>query len=152
MWLMPTPPDRIRNTKTLALTIAAGMVLLFVAGVVFAVSRSTSVIITQADALHDADEALRAVTVARAQIELANFHTLVGQEPTPEEAAAIAEGLDDADTALGFAERGVADVIAAGAATESLAFSYNRFDAIARSTIERLRAGESVKRCVCRAG
>lgn len=125
----------------MALTIGAGLVLLFVVGIIFAVSRSTSAIISEADALHDADEALRAVTVVRAQLELASLQSQISGAGSDQEREAILSGLDEATEALAFAGDGLAGVIESDAASDSLLLTFTNFQREASRAIGELSEG-----------
>ncbi len=128
--------------NTLGLTLAAGLVLLFLVGVIFSVTRSTNAIVRDADALHDADEALRAVTVVRAQIELVTLQVSVLPEPTPEETEVMAAGIDEAEMALDSLATGVAEVAALDRSA-SLLDTFGLFETEAEQALSALGNGST---------
>ena len=62
---------RSRRTRLLGVALGAGVVLLLVFALVFSIAFGTQQVAAHAGALHDADEALRAATVVRAQTGMA---------------------------------------------------------------------------------
>ncbi|NNF10050.1 MAG: hypothetical protein HKN74_07190, partial [Acidimicrobiia bacterium] len=57
---------RFRWDRSLGLTVFTGMAMLLVLGLVFSVAYGSQRITSNASALHDADEGLRAATIVRA--------------------------------------------------------------------------------------
>jgi signal transduction histidine kinase len=81
--------------KASSVTVVAGLALLAVFGMVFAIARTTEEITSDAAALHSADEVLRSVTVIRAQLTIGAHAAAVdaqfGTDSTEAIARAIAE-------------------------------------------------------------
>ncbi len=127
--------------SSLGLTLSVGLVLLFVVGVVFSVSRSTSAIVSDADALHDADEALRSVTVVRAQIELVALQSAVKANPTPQEREAIQTGLESAEDALSTAHTGIEAMAAHDGTSSGLVVLAENFSESALQAIAAIESG-----------
>ena len=65
--------------RSLGITVITGLVLLLILGLVFSVAYGSRRITTSAGSLHDADEALRSATVARAQLALSSHMVAVDQ-------------------------------------------------------------------------
>lgn len=86
--------------RTAGLTVAAGVVLVLLFAVVFSIARGSRDISTDAGALHSADEALRAATVARAQIALAVHMTAVDQRFATSSQGPINISMKEASLAL----------------------------------------------------
>ena len=84
----------------LGLTLIAGLCLLVVLGLVFALTRQAQRVTGDAFALHHADEGLRAATVVRAQIGLATYMVAVDDALGINSADAIELSLSEANTAL----------------------------------------------------
>ena len=109
-----------QSGNSLGLTISTGIVLLFIVGLIFSMSRSTSDIVRDADALHDADEALRGITVVRAQVELVALQSAIRANPTPEDRAAIQSGVDEVKQALVTSRVGITAMTEHDSSTASL--------------------------------
>ena len=133
--------NRSTRGNSLALTIGAGLALLFLVGVIFSVTRSTHSIVRDADALHDADEALRGITVVRAQLELVTLQRSVLGDPTAQEQAVMDAGITEAEEALQAAATGIEGVIN-HEGSASLAASAGRFLSASQEALIGLRGGE----------
>lgn len=88
--------------RALTFSLAAGIALLVIIGVVYATAHGTRQITSDAVSLHSADEALRSSSVARAQIAIAVHASTVDQQFGSDSSEAI-------DFALGEAERSLED-------------------------------------------
>lgn len=86
----------------IALGVGVGIILIF--ALVFSIAYGTRRVAEHADALHNADEALRAATVARAQAGLATHFVLLETEFSFDAADAIALAVDDVELAVGDLE------------------------------------------------
>ena len=69
-----------KTNRAWIVTTAAGMTLLIVSAIVFAVSSGTRGLTAHAEAVHIADETLRIATVARAQVAMANHFASIERE------------------------------------------------------------------------
>ncbi len=92
----------------LALGVGIGLILVF--ALVFSIAYGTRRVAEHADALHNADEVLRAATVARAQAGLATHFLLLESEFNFDAGAAIDLAADDVRLALGDLESGLEDL------------------------------------------
>ncbi len=72
--------SRPRWDRSLGLTVFTGIAMLVVLGMVFSVAYGSQQITSNAAALHDADEGLRAVTIVRAQLALGVHMASVDRE------------------------------------------------------------------------
>lgn len=97
---------RTRLDRALAVTLVAGLALLVVVGVVFSIAYSSRQITTTATALHKADETLRLATVARAQLAIGVYLTVVEEELGLDTDDAIALSVGEAQAALQDMQRG----------------------------------------------
>ncbi len=91
---------RSRFDRSLALTLFTGLALLLILGLVFSVAYGSQQITSQAEALHNADEVLRAATVARAQIALAVHMSSVDRVLGTNSSASVALSISEATQAL----------------------------------------------------
>ena len=91
---------RRRFDRSLMLTLFTGLALLLVLGLVFSVAYGSQRITSEAGSLHTADEALRAATVARAQLALAVHMSAVDSQVGTDSSDAVALSLSEADQAL----------------------------------------------------
>ncbi len=72
--------QRNRSGRFAALTLGMGVAMILVFALVFSIAFGTRAIAAHASALHNADEALRAATIVRAQAGLATHLTVLEQE------------------------------------------------------------------------
>ena len=89
-----------RFDRSLGLTLFIGMAMLSVFGLVFSVAYGSRQVTTQASALHDADESLRAATVIRAQVALAVHMASVDRQFGTNSANARQTSIAEADLAI----------------------------------------------------
>ena len=132
----------MRFDRALAFSLAAGIALLVIIGVVYATAHGTQRITSDAVSLHSADEALRSSSVARAQIAIALHASTVDQQ----------FGSDSSETigyALGEAERSLEDFRAAmemlgeeGAADPQFLSAANGFADLGDRLVASLRIGD----------
>ena len=92
--------SRPRFDRSLGLTLFTGVAMLLVLGLVFSVAYGSKQITTNAAALHDADESLRAATVIRAQLALSMHMASTDREFGTNSVAARETSLVEADLAL----------------------------------------------------
>ncbi len=97
---------RSRFDRALAVTLIAGVSLLVVVGVVFAIAASSQQITSAATSLHKADETLRMATVARAQLAIGVYLTVVDDELGLDSGEAVALSVGEARDALAQMEEG----------------------------------------------
>ena len=93
------PPDSPR-TRLGAIALGVGVVMVLVFALVFSIAFGTRQVAAHADALHNADEALRASTVIRAQAGMATHLSLLEQDFGFEATEAIAVAQEEATVAL----------------------------------------------------
>ena len=105
---------RPKLDRSLGLTLFVGAAMLLVFGLVFSVAYGSKQVTTQASALHDADESLRAATVIRAQVALAVHMSAVDRQFGTNSADARETSIDEADLAIKDFEKGMAHLEAAG--------------------------------------
>lgn len=105
-------PSR-RWDRSLTVTLVSGLILLLVLGLIFAVASGSQRITSGASSLHDADETLRAATVARAQLALAGHMATVDDATGANSTQFIAFSLAEAEEALDDFDRGLAQLVAA---------------------------------------
>lgn len=114
------------------------MALVLVFALVFSVAFGSKGIAEHADALHDADEALRAATVARSQAGLATHLTLLQTEFGFDAAQGIEVSTGEARIAVEDLE---ASLSGRGLGDPTLAAAGAKFVATVRSTLDQLSAG-----------
>lgn len=86
--------------RALSFSLAAGIALLLIVGVIYATANGTQQITSDAVSLHSADEALRSSSVARAQIAIAVHASTVDQEFGSDSTEAVGFALGEADRSL----------------------------------------------------
>ncbi|NNL68491.1 MAG: hypothetical protein HKO70_00840 [Acidimicrobiia bacterium] len=91
---------RFRWDRSLGLTVFTGMAMLLVLGLVFSVAYGSQRITSNASALHDADEGLRAATIVRAQLALGVHMSSVDREFGTNSGAALETSLYEAGIAM----------------------------------------------------
>lgn len=89
-----------RLDRALSYSLAAGVALLLIVGVIYAAANGTQRITSDAVSLHSADEALRASSVARAQIAIAVHASTVDEQFGSDSSEAIVFALGEADRSL----------------------------------------------------
>jgi signal transduction histidine kinase len=136
---------RPRRTRLAAIALGAGVVMVLVFALVFSIAFGTRQVAAHADALHNADEALRASTVIRAQTGMATHLSVLEREfgfaATEGIELAIGESslaLNDLEVSLGELESEVGGLDARLTAAEA------SFAATVRSIHEFVLAGESL--------
>lgn len=90
----------LRLDRALSFSLAAGVALLLIVGVIYATANGTQQITSDAVSLHSADEALRSSSVARAQIAIAVHASTVDQQFGSDSSEAIDFALGEADRSL----------------------------------------------------
>jgi len=105
---------RPKFDRSLGLTVFTGIAMLLVLGLVFSVAYGSKQVTTQASALHDADESLRAATVIRAQVALAVHMSAVDRQFGTNSSLALETSIVEADLAIQDFENGMAQLEAAG--------------------------------------
>lgn len=90
----------LRLDRALSFSLAAGVALLLIVGVIYATANGTQRITSDAVSLHSADEALRSSSVARAQIAIAVHASTVDQQFGSDSSEAIEYALGEADRSL----------------------------------------------------
>lgn len=91
---------RTRFDRALAVTLIAGISLLVIVGVVFAIAASSQQITSAATSLHKADETLRMATVARAQLAIGVYLTVVDEEVGLDSSESVALAMSEARDAI----------------------------------------------------
>jgi len=89
-----------RRTRLGAIALGIGVVMVLVFALVFSIAFGTKQVAAHADALHNADEALRAATVIRAQAGMAVHLSVLEQDFGFEATETIAVATDEAAVAL----------------------------------------------------
>lgn len=119
------------------------MVLVF--ALVFSIAFGTRQVAEHADALHNADEALRAATVARAQAGLATHLAALEREFGFEATEAIATSTEEAELAVADLEAGLLELedLVSGLDADLVA-SRDRFVATVTGILAALDAGDSM--------
>jgi len=90
----------LRLDRALSFSLAAGVALLLIVGVIYATANGTQRITSDAVSLHSADEALRSSSVARAQLAIAVHASTVDQQFGSDSSEAIEFALGEADRSL----------------------------------------------------
>ncbi len=94
------PSAGSRLDRALAISLVAGLVLLMLVGLVFAIAYGSQQITSDATDLHTADEVLRSATVARAQLAIAVYAGAVDREFGSNSSEAIDQSIDEAESAF----------------------------------------------------
>ena len=134
---------RVKSRRAIATTLIAGIALVLVVGIVFAVAYSSRQITTDAGSLHTADETLRSATVARAQLALAVHASAVDREFGTDSRSVIETAIAETEQALADAVNGLtlgahdtSDLAASGALL-------SEFVVVAEEIATRLSEGDS---------
>ncbi len=134
---------RTRWNRNLAVTLVSGLALLLVLGLVFSVAYGSQRITTSAGALHDADETLRAATVARAQLALGVHMATVDREFGTNSGQALELSVTEAGMALTDLETGIEQLYGDGSASDPrLGDAATQFTEEGRRIMELLDAGD----------
>ena len=115
----PRRPESDRSPRTglhkaLAVTLAVGLGLLILVGLVFAIAYGSQQITGKATGLHDADETLRSATVIRAQLGLAVHMASVDDAVGTNSDDAIEHSLSETRAALTDLRTGTAELRTGG--------------------------------------
>lgn len=103
-----------KTNRAWIVTTAAGMTLLIVSAIVFAVSSGTRGLTAHAEAVHIADETLRIATVARAQVAMANHFASIERELAVTVDDQLAVSAEQARQALDLMSSGIDQLKASG--------------------------------------
>lgn len=132
----------MRLDRALAFSLAAGVALLVIIGVVYATAHGTQRITSDAVSLHSADEALRASSVARAQIAIAVHASTVDQQFGSDSDEAIDFALGEAERSLEDFRAGIEVLAEEGAADSHLLTVATDFADTAEELVASLRSEE----------
>ncbi len=133
-----------RRTRMAAIALGVGIGLILIFALVFSIAYGTRRVAKHAEALHNADEALRSATVARAQTGLATHFSLLESEFNFDAAGAIELAADDVRLALGDLESGLEELgeLTGGLAAE-IETTGSQFLATVTTILGHLEDGES---------
>ena len=139
-------PGANKWDRALAITLVAGIAMLLLVGLVFAIAYGSQRITSDATSLHKADEVLRSSTVVRAQLALGIYAGGVDRQFGTSSAEAIAVSFDEARIALDDVSAGIAafDEDAFGADSQITA-SVERFTLSAAQVFRLADEGEYEK-------
>lgn len=121
--------------RSLALTLFTGLALLLVVGLVFSVAYGSQRITTDAGALHDADETLRAATVTRAQLALGVHMAAVDAEWGTDSSKAVNLSMTEATKALSDFDLGLEHLLESGAGDDDLTSVAEGFASTSRALL-----------------
>jgi len=127
---------RGRWDRSIAITVASGLVLLLVLGLIFSVAYGSQRITTSAGALHDADETLRSATIVRAQLALAGHMDAVDDFFGTNSSVQITDSLEEATTALVNLKEGIDLLNGAGLLNNEALAASVAFTTTANNAIE----------------
>jgi len=125
---------RVRRGRYAALALGAGVAVTLVFALVFSVAFGSKGVSQHAQALHDADEALRAATVARAQAGFATHLSLLQREFDFDSQGSIERSIAETRLALEDLRAALADLEADAGIDATVQSSANRFT----STVEEI--------------
>jgi len=141
----PQPPRRKRGSRATAVTLGVGVALVLVFALVFSVSFGSKGVAQHADALHNADEALRAATVARAQAGMATHLGALEREFDFDAAEGIEVALRDTRFALNDLTVAVDEIEQYGNGdTASIESSAAAFSSTVGGIIDAVEAGDTL--------
>lgn len=143
---MSEPPrTRRAQNRSLTLTFYIGLALFLSVGLIFSVAVGSKRITTDAGALHNADEALRAATVTRAQLALAVHMASVDQLVGTNSSASVALSLSEAAQALDDFETGITRLEESEALhDEAIPVTSRRFVASAETVTDLIETNDPV--------
>ena len=110
--------SRPRWDRSLGLTVFTGLAMLVVLGLVFSVAYGSQRITSNAAALHDADEGLRAATIVRAQLALGVHMSSVDREFGTNSGQARETSVVEASLALENLSMAVEQLLGSGAVSD----------------------------------
>jgi signal transduction histidine kinase len=129
--------------RSIGVTLVVGLAMLLVLGLVFSVAYGSRRITTSAAALHDADEALRSATVARAQLALAVHMGAVDRQFGTNSSQAQQVSLEEAELALADFDTAIGRLDDAGlVGNDDLRSAVGEFAASASHVLESLGSGD----------
>jgi signal transduction histidine kinase len=126
--------------RALSFSLAAGIALLLIVGVIYATANGTQRITSDAVSLHSADEALRSSSVARAQIAIAVHASTVDQQFGSDSSEAIHYALGEADRSLDDFDTALQSLVEEGSANDDLVNRGNHFAVTGAEIVTALRA------------
>jgi signal transduction histidine kinase len=135
---------RVRRRRMAAFALGAGVVMVLVFALVFSIAFGTRQVAAHADALHNADEALRATTVVRAQTGMAAHLATLEREFGFDAADSVTLAVDEARLALSDLRVSLEALDeASGGLEPRLRESAEEFDALATSVLALVADGDS---------
>jgi signal transduction histidine kinase len=135
---------RPRWDRSLGLTIFTGIAMLVVLGLVFSVAYGSQQITSNAAALHDADEGLRAATIVRAQLALGVHMSSVDREFGTNSGTAQDTSTYEATLAMEDLSTALSALLASGTVSgPALPEAAARLAATTNDIVESLVAGDS---------
>ncbi|MCJ7725691.1 MAG: hypothetical protein MUP76_04810, partial [Acidimicrobiia bacterium] len=135
---------RPRRTRLAAIALGAGVVMVLVFALVFSIAFGTRQVAAHADALHNADEALRASTVVRAQVGMATHLAVLEREFGFEAADGIELALGEVVLALGDLSVSLAELDGlVGGLDPGLVSAAQRFETTVETIRDLVVAGDS---------
>ncbi|MCP4305790.1 MAG: HAMP domain-containing histidine kinase [bacterium] len=141
--------NRVQRSKRKAnrawiVTTAAGMSLLIVSAIVFAVSSGTRGLTAHAEAVHIADETLRIATVARAQVAMANHFASIERELAVTVDEQMAVSAEQARSALALMDSGIEQLEdSGGEVSDELAAALGEFVGLSTRILDLIDDGRS---------
>jgi len=132
----------MRLDRALSFSLAAGVALLLIVGVIYATANGTQRITSDAVSLHSADEALRSSSVARAQIAIAVHASTVDQQFGSDSSEAIEFAIGEADRSLEDFASALQSLTSEGAANSDLVAVANDFVATGHETATALESDQ----------
>lgn len=131
--------------RALAITLVAGVAMLLLVGLVFAIAYGSQRITRDATSLHNADEVLRSSTVARAQLSLAVHAGEVDDHFGTDSSEAVELSLGEIDAALADLRVGLDALIDEGIEIGEIPDRASAFVATAWQTVGHVEAGDFEK-------
>jgi len=122
--------------RALGITLVAGLAMLVLLGLVFAIAYGSQRITSDATSLHHADEVLRSATVVRAQLALGVNAGQVDRQFGSDSSEAIELSLEEAAQALEDMDTGLDALMTEGMAVEDVEILGGMFAATANEAID----------------
>ena len=133
-----------KTNRAWIVTTAAGMTLLIVSAIVFAVSAGTGGLTAHAEAVHIADETLRIATVARAQVAMANHFASIERELAVTVDDQLAVSAEQAQQALDLMNAGIDQLKDSGGEVSiELSTALDQFVGLSTRVLELIEEGRS---------
>jgi signal transduction histidine kinase len=134
-----------RRSRLAAITLGAGVAIVLVFALVFSIAFGTQSIAGHAQALHNADEALRAATIVRSQVGLATHLSVLEREFGFDSGDSVALSLGETRLALDDLDESLLGLVEVVDLDASIPSSARQYNAVVIEILTALENGDTVQ-------